>query len=164
MPLNTVVQRLIRRRDRKRRKEKVFRRLLSSYEINRHDFFLRFRFLPEMVLFIVNLPTLYVQHLSRKFMALTTFQQIIIALRFYSTGLYYRLVGDSFVISVVSVARFVDRVSLALCYITRQFITFPVGRECSEIKRCFYDIAGFPNVLGAEDGKLIRNPTQDDYF
>ncbi|KAJ8314624.1 hypothetical protein KUTeg_006774 [Tegillarca granosa] len=70
-------------------------------------------------------------------MDLTPFQQIIIALRFYATGSYYRLVGDSFGISVASLARFVDRVSLALCYITRQFITFPVGRESSEIKRCF---------------------------
>ncbi|KAJ8306900.1 hypothetical protein KUTeg_014984 [Tegillarca granosa] len=80
-------------------------------------------------------------------MALTPFQQIIIALRFYATGSYYRLVGDSFGISVASVARCVDRVSLALCYITRQFITFPVGRECSEIKRCFYDIAVFEKIL-----------------
>ncbi|KAJ8313498.1 hypothetical protein KUTeg_008059 [Tegillarca granosa] len=59
----------------------------------------------------------------------------------YATGSYYRLVGNSFGISVASVARCVDRVSLALCYITRQFITFLVGRECSEIKRCFHDIA-----------------------
>lgn len=142
MPLNTVVQRIIRRRVRRRRKEKVFRRLSWPYEINRHDFFLRFRFLPETLLFIFNLLAPYILHPSGKSMALTPFQQIIVALRCYATGSYYRLVGDSFGISVASVARCVDRVLFALCYITRQFITFPVGRQCSEIKRCFYDIAG----------------------
>lgn len=61
-----------------------------------------------------------------------------------------------------------DRVSQALTLVSRQFIRFPTGQEASRVKRSFYDIAGFPNVLGAVDGTLIRIQSpkehEDDYF
>lgn len=142
MPLNNRVQRLIRRRNRRRRKEKVFRRLSWPDELNRRDFFIRFRFLPETVLFLVDILTPHIQHASGKSMALRPFEQVLIALRFFSTGSFYRLIGDSFGISVASVARCVDRVSQALTLVSRQFIRFPTGQEASRVKRSFYDIAG----------------------
>ncbi|XP_069134276.1 putative nuclease HARBI1 [Argopecten irradians] len=89
-------------------------------------------------------------------MALTAKIQLLVALRFFASGSFYRVVGDTFGVSVATVSRCVSNVSIALCRIAHRFITVPVGNAASETKRGFFDIAGFPNVIGAVDGTFIR--------
>lgn len=57
-------------------------------------------------------------------------------------------------ISRASVSRAIDNVTKSICNRLHN-IKFPTGNDAIRTKHEFYQIAGFPNVLGAVDGTLI---------
>lgn len=144
MPFNAVVCRINhwRTRDRGKRKFSVaYHGSMKSTGIISSSVL----FLLLTVLFIVNLLTQLTNiYLENPWIFL---QQIILAFRFYATGTYYQLTGDSFGIYVASMARCVDQVSHVLSCISSQFIKFLASKESSEVKRCFYVIAGDESPL-----------------
>ena len=82
--------------------------------------------------------------------------QIFCALRYYSSGSFYAVLGDGVGIHKYSVCRIVSRVTLALCRLANRNIKFPQRRQTLvDTKQGFHDIANMPNVLGAIDGTLI---------
>ena len=82
--------------------------------------------------------------------------QIMTALRFFASGSFQMVVGGTLGVSQSSVSRVVRDVTNALCRRARQFIKFPAtDAEFIRTKQQFFEIAGFPNVLGAVDGTHI---------
>ena len=64
-----------------------------------------------------------------------------------------------------SVSRVVDSVTQALCKLARDVIKFPTSQqEITANKLAFYNLAGFPNVIGAVDGTHVRikSPSQHE--
>ncbi|GFR18470.1 nuclease HARBI1 [Trichonephila clavata] len=56
-----------------------------------------------------------------------------------------------------TVCRVVHRVSEAIASLLPDFIHLPVNREeCKTVSRKFFNIAGFPKVIGALDGTFVR--------
>ena len=95
--------------------------------------------------------------------AIPGMMQIFCALRYYASGSFYAVLGDSMGIHKSTVSRIVGRVTMALCRLSSRFIKFPTERvEIVATKQKFYEIAGFPNIIGAIDGTLISilKPTQ----
>ena len=74
--------------------------------------------------------------------------QILVALRFYATGHFLQVIGDTFGLEKSVVSRIVHRVSELLEQKKDTYIRFPSGRELDEVKTGFYEKAGFPNVAG----------------
>ena len=88
--------------------------------------------------------------------ALSVSTQILVALRYFATGSFQRVDGDLHGVSQSSVSRCVNAVANALNHHASQFIRFPTDEASQRhIKAEFYDIAGFPNVLGCVDGTQI---------
>ncbi|KAK0150631.1 putative nuclease HARBI1 [Merluccius polli] len=93
---------------------------------------------------------------TRRSTPLPVVLQIMAALRFYASGSFQMVVGGTLGVSQSSISRVVRDVSNALCRRARQFIKFPAtNEECIRTKQQLFDIAGFPNVLGAVDGTHI---------
>ena len=63
-----------------------------------------------------------------------------------------------------TISRVVSSVTEALCNKRNQFIKWPTNANVNKTKADFYDVAGFPNVLGAVDGTHIpiQAPHEDE--
>lgn len=88
--------------------------------------------------------------------------QLLIALHFYCSGSYQKVVGDQhgLQVSQPTVCRTIHRVSEALAKRYSQFVTFPSVAEAADVHTKFYEVAQFPNVIGAIDciHMRISNP------
>ncbi|KAL3881754.1 hypothetical protein ACJMK2_028149 [Sinanodonta woodiana] len=121
--------------------------------------FARYRFTRLTILFIVDIVTEKLDSaLTKRSMALTPLHKVLVALRFFATGAHFRLIGESLGVSVATVSRCVFEVARALVRQAKKFIQFPREESTSSVKQGFYRISGkgFPNVIGAIDGTLIR--------
>ncbi|XP_063596982.1 putative nuclease HARBI1 [Penaeus indicus] len=84
--------------------------------------------------------------------------QLLIALHFYCSGSYQKVVGDQhgLQVSQPTVCRTIHRVSEALAKRYSQFVRFPSLQEAADIHSKFYEVAQFPNVIGAIDCVHMR--------
>lgn len=78
-------------------------------------------------------------------------QQFLIALRYYATGSFQIVMGDTAGVSKATVSRIVHRVSVAIAALRPLYISFPRVEEQREVMQGFFEGARFPGVLGALD-------------
>ncbi|XP_071042672.1 putative nuclease HARBI1 [Parasteatoda tepidariorum] len=110
----------------------------------------RFRLDKASVRTLVSIVDKDLHHSSTLNNALSPLEQVIIALRYYATGTFQLLLGDCFQVSHSTVCR----VIASLC---KEFISLPKTREkCEEASQNFFDVAGFPGVLGAIDCSHVK--------
>ena len=103
--------------------------------------------------------------LTRRNQAISTEQKLLIALRFFASGSFLQVIGDTHGYDKASVSRIVRKVSLALANKHEQWIKFPTTIEDkNSVRAGMYDIAGFPCVIGCIDGTHIRlqAPSQNE--
>ena len=96
---------------------------------------------------------------TRRGLPLSPMQQVLMALRFYATGSYERVIGDLFGVTVSTACTVIHKVSREIAKRKSEFISFP--GDVHEVKRKFYDIAGFPWVVGAIDCCHVRTICPD---
>ena len=82
--------------------------------------------------------------------------QVFIALRYLSTGSMQLTISDTVSVSQSSVSRIVRRFVRFLCSRLTRYIYMPTDEELPTIKRKFYQISRFPNVMATIDGTHIR--------
>lgn len=80
--------------------------------------------------------------------------QVLAALRFVATGSFYNLVGESLGVAKSTTGRAARYVCRLLAGKAGNYIKFP--RDVSSYKSRFFEIAGFPNVVGCVDGTQIK--------
>ncbi|XP_062598669.1 putative nuclease HARBI1 [Saccostrea cucullata] len=124
--------------------------------LTEEEIFSRYRFRSATIMFICGVLENGLKHKTKRSSPLPTLLQVLLALRFYATGAFYQLIGDSLAISKSAAGRAVRGVTSLLCNLTRQYIRFPSVPEIAEIRTKFYCLAGFPNVVCCVDGTLIR--------
>ena len=78
-------------------------------------------------------------------------QQVLIALRFYATGTFQRVIGDLFGVSVFAACRVIHKVSRKQ---KQQFLSF--SENLADVKRKFYDVGHSPGVIRAIDCTRVR--------
>ena len=104
---------------------------------------------------------------TRRNYALPAHLQVLTALRFYASGSFQAVVGDTIGIHKSTVSRCINRVSKVLCTKIKDYIRFPQNEEeRNHIKQCFHDYGQFPNTIGAIDGTLIpiKKPSEDEHL
>ena len=77
--------------------------------------------------------------------------QVFIALRFYATGCFYSSTAAHHGISEASVCRIVHRVTEVLVGKKDEYVTWPAGEKVLHNQQDFFDLCGFPGVVGAVD-------------
>ena len=70
--------------------------------------------------------------------ALSTIVQVLVALRFFASGSFLQVIGDTLGLSKSSVSRIIGQVSLALAQKQRNFIKWPSTEEILQYKRGFF--------------------------
>jgi len=82
--------------------------------------------------------------------------QVLIALRYYASGSFLKVIGDTMGVSKASSSRSLLAVSQCLKNMAAEWIVFPTrNTELNETMADFFKIARMPRVIGAVDGSLI---------
>ena len=148
------------------RKERVFRTRINPLdEYDDTEIRKRYRLSRELIQELYDLIGRELEPRTRRNKAIPAINQICCALRYYATGTFQSVIGDSLGIHRSSVSLIVTRVTNAICRLMNRYITFPLTREEQQkTKEEFHELAGMPNVLGAIDGTLINivAPTEDE--
>ena len=104
-------------------------------------FWLRFRLRKDSVSDLVKILAKDLQHQTRRGLPLTPMQQVLIALRFYATGTFQRVINNLFGVSVFPACGVIHKVSKAIVKQKRQFLSIP--GNLADVKRKFYDVRHF---------------------
>ena len=136
---------------RRRRRERRFRagNQCEIDDFTDEELRARYRFRRESILFITNLVAGHISRNTRRNHALPPLHQVLIALRFYTSGSFLQVIGDTFGVDKSTVSRVITDVSRALIVKQPRFIKWPsTNDECATIKNAFYLRGGFPCVIG----------------
>ena len=95
-------------------------------------------------------------HQSNRNMAVSPALQLLSALRFYASGSFEQVVGDTVHIHKSTVCRIIKRVTEALLAFRGRFIQWPSRDECRAYQQEMHENHGFPCVEGCIDGTHIR--------
>ena len=96
-------------------------------------------------------------------------EQVLVVLRFYATGAFMQVVGDTFGLAKSTVSLIISRVTDGLVTLLPAIIIWPntPGRR-QEIMAGFHDLAGFPSVVGCIDCTHVKiqrpSPTYEADF
>jgi len=96
---------------------------------------------------------------------LTPMNQLLVALRFYATGSFQLVVGDTFAISKTTVCLTVHRVTDAIATLRDKYVKLPsTGEEERSTMQSFYSRSKMPGVIGAIDCTHvpIQSPGSDN--
>ena len=79
------------------------------------------------------------------------------ALRFFASGSFLQVIGDTVGLPKSTVSRTIRDVSAALIYKRNEFIHWPTTvDEIQRVKEGFFHKGGFPGVIGCVEGTHIR--------
>ena len=123
----------------------------------------RYRLSSQVILYLHGVLLPHLERPTRRGHALEPMQQLLVALLFFSQGCFQLLVADNLKVSMATVSRCIRNVA-SLIKIHIHSIKFPPVEELREVKRGFFDMRGFPNVIGCIDGTLIpiKTPSEDE--
>ena len=148
------------------RKPRVFRGLACHLNgLTDNELRARYRFGQDSLDYLSDLLKDDLCRHTNKATGLSVEQQILIALRFYASGSFLQVIGDTLGFDKSTVSRVIDDVTNALLRKKNQFIRWPVDRLNQDKMRCgFYNVANFPNVLGCIDCTHVRiqAPEEDE--
>ncbi|XP_064643632.1 putative nuclease HARBI1 [Lineus longissimus] len=111
-----------------------------------------------VLLEVINLLEDDVSHPTRRNHAVPADLQILSTIRFYATGTFQLLNGDTVGLSQPTISRTVARVSEAIGRRARHFISFPEDPATQQdiMEGFFDDRRRIPNVLGCVDGSFVQ--------
>jgi len=130
------------------------------------EFFRRYRFSKETVRVISDIVCDDLQRETKRNNALPVDIQVTMALQYFATGTFQQIVGDTLNISQPSISRIIKNVSIALARKSDRYIKIN-NENINRKKQDFYNIAHFPNCIGAIDCthvKIKKPNTDPEYF
>jgi len=105
------------------------------------------------------------EYTSERSDSITPMNQLLMALRFYATGTFELVVGDTFAVCKATVCRIVHKVTAAIAGLRTQYVRFPsTQQERQDVMNLFYVASSMPGVIGAIDCThvAIQSPGGDD--
>ncbi|XP_053390062.1 putative nuclease HARBI1 [Mercenaria mercenaria] len=158
-----AVERRMRRIRRFQPIERVFRDRNNPLEnLSMLEIFSRYRFMPESILVLTGMIFDVLDSPTMRSLPLPPLLSVLVTLHFYASGSHYMAIGDIHGISTSSVCRAVKRTTTAICQLLPTFVKFPA--DFASTQREFYNIAGFPKVVGCVDGTHVKvqAPTENE--
>ncbi|XP_052084585.1 putative nuclease HARBI1 [Mytilus californianus] len=150
----------------RQRKERIFRGMVSHLNnLTDTEMRTRYRFGRDSIAYICNIVGDKLRRSTTKETALTVEQQVCIALRFYASGSFLQVIGDTMGYDKATVSRAVNDVTNALLDVKDNFIQWPKDINSINRMKCgFHRQMNFPNVLGCIDCThvKIQGPSEDE--
>ncbi|KAK6474628.1 putative nuclease HARBI1 isoform X1 [Huso huso] len=144
--------------------ERVYKQTVSFLVLPDSGCIQRFRINKQTVADLCSILSFDLEPRSRVSTALPVAVKVTAALFFYATGTFQTPVSDIAGMSQSCFSRCLHQVNGALLKVSGDYIRFPETRyQQEQTKRDFFNIAGFPKVLGAIDCThvQIRTPSEN---
>ena len=148
-------------------RERIFRDRSNPLELSDQEITSKYRLDRQSILDLCDLLKEDLERPTRRSKSLSVSTQVFCALRYFAVGSFQQVVGDLHGVSKPSVSRAVHLVAAPLCRHVAEYIKFPQHQnEKRSTKEGFYNLARFPNTLGAIDGALIPiiAPQEDEHL
>ena len=142
-----------------RPRQRVLRDRLHPLDIyDDVDIYARLRFRKDGIMKITDMMLAEdIQHNSDLNGALPPSIQVCVALRYFATGSFQNIIGDTIQIHKSTVCRTVRRAAVALCTRINDFVYMPVeNQNLNYTRQKFHAVAGFPDVIGCIDGTHVK--------
>ncbi|XP_062286964.1 putative nuclease HARBI1 [Scomber scombrus] len=137
------------------RRERIIRPRLDVLSFPDEYLFKRFCFSASSIIYLNNILSPHLVHMTHRGHALSSEQILCVALRFFANCRVLHYIGDAEHVSKATVCQAVRNVTLALKRLLYTFVVFPSHRPTRLLKEEFHRIAGFPGVIGCIDGTHI---------
>ncbi|CAC5422577.1 HARBI1 [Mytilus coruscus] len=147
------------------RKQRVYRDRIELATLSDRQIRSRFRFKRESIQFISDLLRNDLSHTTRRSQPISVEMQVMLALRFYASGSFLEVIGDTMGVDKATACRAVNDVTNALLSKKDQFIKWPARQEERDRnKQGFFRGGLFPGVIGCIDGThvKIQAPSEDE--
>uniref|UniRef100_A0A8C6XI37 Putative nuclease HARBI1 n=1 Tax=Naja naja TaxID=35670 RepID=A0A8C6XI37_NAJNA len=134
------------------RRTRLIRMRTHELQVSDEECLTRFRLDRQAIQDLCTLLAPYLDGASASRRHIPTLQKVLIALQVLGTGSFQRMTGDNLRVSQSSVSRCLDAFLEAMLRHVHEHITFPTtDSELRRTREAFFDIAGFPNVIGIVD-------------
>lgn len=138
------------------RRERIFRDRVHPLDLyDDIQLYQRYRFDRQTLLELIDLVRDDLQSGTYRNQALPPELKILAALRFYASGSFQQVTGDTVHISQPSMSRIITEVTNSLTRYLQDVIQFPKPNDAARLSAEFYDVAQFPAVIGVIDGTHI---------
>uniref|UniRef100_A0A8C5H7U0 DDE Tnp4 domain-containing protein n=1 Tax=Gouania willdenowi TaxID=441366 RepID=A0A8C5H7U0_GOUWI len=117
------------------------------------ELYARFWFGNADIKYIADLVRPELQRRTRRSHSISVEEQVLIALRFYASGSFYQVVGDSIGVDKSTVSKVVKAESVTLASLVNQFVCFPRDDQISQTKHKFLLLGNMPNTIGVTHGE-----------
>ncbi|KAI4468171.1 hypothetical protein MML48_2g00005234 [Holotrichia oblita] len=135
----------------------IYQRVDNFHNLSEWEFFKRFRLQKETVLQVLQEIDNQLEYPYDRNNAVAPIHQLLIALRYYATGSHLLSIADFCGVHISTACRIVKRISRVIAQLSHRYIQMPNTVEAQQrSKRLFFEVAAFPNVIGAIDGTHIR--------
>lgn len=139
------------------RPERVFRDRTNPFDLYSPEAFrLRYRLKKETTQQLIEEVRANLVSETQRNKAISPELQVLVFLRFLASSQFYNSVGDLHGISSSSVCRILKRVSDVVASLHGNYINMPPPEDIHRTKRAFYEVAGFPGVIGLIDCTHIK--------
>ena len=139
------------------RRPRTYRFNASILNLTEEQFRARYRFGRASIDFILDSIEDGLKRKTKRNHALKPIDQLLIELRFYASGSFLQVIGDTIGVDKSTVSRVVYDVSRLLAAKQAQFIKWPTDvAEINENKNGFFRRRQFPGVIGCIDGTHVR--------
>ncbi|XP_050707633.1 putative nuclease HARBI1 [Eriocheir sinensis] len=143
--------------NRRLRRERRYRDPLDPLHVSDEHLLRVYRFPRQEIIRLCDELRPHLERRTRRAHALPTHTQVLAALRFFASGSFQTVIGDTVGMDQSSVSRAIDKVTQVLCVKASQEIKMPT--TAIDINRAMQDFrrtGNFPRVIGAIDGAHIR--------
>ena len=134
---------------------RLFNARLDDY-LSENDVKSRFCFGRDSINYLVDLLSDDLARNTARNHALSPLVQVLVALRFFASGSFLEVIGDTFGLPKSTVSRCITAVSQALVRGQHMFIVWPDEDRKTVIKQAFFAKNGFPGVIRCIDCTHIR--------
>lgn len=140
----------------RQRQPRRFRRYNDTTNnfLNDHEIKSKFRFNKETIEYLITLLSPDLLPNTRRNRSLSVETQVLVALRFFASGSFLEVIGDTFGFPKSTVSRCISAVAKALVRKKDNFIQWPDHDQQTTIRQHFYAKTGFPGVIGLIDCTL----------
>ena len=134
------------------RRERVMRNRLDPFTFyDELEFKQRYRSTKTSVLELTHLIEHKLERKHKTWFHVPPVIQTLIALRFYGSGSFLKVIGDMFGVHECTASVIIKDVSEAIASLRQTFIKFPSGQRAHRIQHSFMQLSGIPGIIGAID-------------
>lgn len=151
--------------NRRIRRERRFRDPLDPLHVSDEHLLRAYRFPRHEILWLCDELRPQLERRTKRSHALPVHTQVLAALRFFASGTFQSVLGDSVGIAQPSMSRIIEQVTNVLCDKATREIKMPMTAEdINNTVREFHRLGNFPRVIGAIDGTHIpiKAPTVNE--